>query len=225
MSVPGKRDNVLILGGGDGLAVRELLKYDDIKLIHLVDIDPEMTRISATLPMLTKLNENSLDSEKLTIFNQDAFSFVNRAGIDYDRVIIDMPDPHNEAINKLYSKEFYTMIKKRMSTDGLVITQSSSPFFTLNTFWCIERTLDHIFDGTLSFHTAIPSFGVWGYHMARVNGSVPTDFSFDVETRFMNADVMKAAMVFSDDIAKVDVPVNSIMEPKLYQLYLKDLTI
>lgn len=225
MSVPGNRGNVLILGGGDGLAVRELLKYDDISLIHLVDIDPEMTRISASLPMLAKLNENSLESEKLEIFNEDAFSFINQPGLAYDRVIIDMPDPHNEAINKLYSKEFYTMIRRRMSSGGVVVSQSSSPFFTPRTFWSIEKTLDFVFDDTLSFHTSIPSFGIWGYHMARVDKTIPTEFQFDVETRFINEDVMRAAMVFADDIAKIDVPVNSIMEPKLYQLYLQDLRI
>ncbi len=225
MSIPGNRQNVLILGGGDGLAVRELLKYDDIALIHLVDIDPEMTRISATLPMLSELNQDALESEKLTIYNEDAFSFINQPGIAYDRVIIDMPDPHNEAINKLYSKEFYTMIRRRMSSEGIVVTQSSSPFFTPRTFWSIEKTLSFVFDDTLSFHTAIPSFGIWGFHLARVNASVPNQFQIDVETRYINDEVMEAALVFPDDIARMDVPVNSIMEPKLYQLYLQDLKI
>ncbi|MCL4151691.1 UNVERIFIED_CONTAM: hypothetical protein GTU68_043170, partial [Idotea baltica] len=127
MSIPGKRANVLILGGGDGLAIREVLKYDDVELIHLVDIDPEMTDISSTLPMLTELNEDSFKNEKVTVYNDDAFSFINQAGILYDRVIIDMPDPHNEAINKLYSREFYRMIRKRMSDEGFVVSQSSSP--------------------------------------------------------------------------------------------------
>jgi len=225
MSVPGRRQNVLILGGGDGLAVRELLKYDDIERIDLVDIDPEMTRVSSELPMLAKLNENSLESEKLTIFNEDAFTFINQAGIAYDRVIIDMPDPHNEAINKLYSREFYTMIRKRLAVGGIVVTQSSSPFFTPRTFWCIEKTLDYVFDDTLSFQASIPSFGIWGFHMARADDVIPSEFQFDVETRFINEEVMHAATVFADDIAKIDVPVNSIMEPKLYQLYLQDLKI
>ena len=223
MSIPGKRDNILVLGGGDGLAIRELLKYEDIELIHLVDIDAEMTRISSTLPMLTKLNKHSLDDKKVTVFNQDAFSFINQAGIAYDRVIIDMPDPHNEAINKLYSKEFYTMIRKRLSSNGIVVTQSSSPFFTPRTFWCIEKTLDYVFDDTLSFHASIPSFGIWGFHLAGASNQIPNTFNFNVKTRFINEDVMNAAMIFADDIAKIDVPVNSIMEPKLYQLYLQDL--
>ena len=223
MSIPGKRDNVLILGGGDGLAVREIVKYADVKLIHLVDIDPEMTKISKDLPMLAELNQHSLDNSKLTVYNEDAFSFINQPGILYDRVIIDMPDPHNEAINKLYSKEFYTMIRKRMSPEGIVVSQSSSPFFTHKTFWGIEKTLDAVFDDTLSYHVSIPSFGIWGFNMARLDSEIPEDFKFDIDTRFISENTMQAAMVFSKDMQKIEVPVNSIMEPKLYQLYLDDL--
>ena len=225
MSIQGKRENVLILGGGDGLAVREVLKYDDVKLIHVVDIDPEMTRISSTLPILTELNKNSFENNKVTVYNEDAFNFINQAGILYDRVIIDMPDPHNEAINKLYSREFYTMIRKRTHKDAIVVSQSSSPFFTHKTFWGIEKTLDAVFDHTLSYHITIPSFGIWGFNMARSNSKIPTNFMIDVNTKYVSNEIMQAAMVFSKDTQKIEVPVNSIMEPKLYQLYLDDLKI
>ncbi len=225
LSIPGDKSRVLVLGGGDGLAAREILKYDDVKEIHLVDIDPEMTTISKNLNMLATLNEHSLDNEKLTIFNQDAFSFINRAGVLYDRVVIDMPDPHNEAINKLYSKEFYTMIRKRMSPNGILVSQSSSPFFTRQTFWCIQETLNAVFEDTLSYHVNIPSFGDWGFNMARMNAVIPKAYNFDIKTRFMDSDIMKAALIFSKDIQKSDVPVNTIMEPRLYQLYLDDLKI
>ncbi|MBU2984306.1 polyamine aminopropyltransferase [Saccharophagus degradans] len=223
MSIPGPRKNVLILGGGDGLAAREVLKYDDVETIHLVDIDPEMLRIANELPMLRRLNKGSLDAEKLTAFSQDAFSFINEPGIDYDRVIIDMPDPHNEAINKLYSREFYTMIKRRMTPEGILVSQSSSPFFTRHVFWCIEQTLDHVFDNTLSYHTALPSFGIWGFNMARNNVEFPADIEFNIETRALTQAGMKAARNFDKDIAKVETTVNSIMEPKLYHLYIEDL--
>lgn len=225
MSIEGKRSNILILGGGDGLAIREVLKYEDVKLIHLVDIDPEMTNISSTLPMLTQLNEDSLKHEKVSVFNDDAFSFINQAGILYDRVIIDMPDPHNEAINKLYSREFYRMIRKRMSDNGFVVSQSSSPYFTHKTFWGIEKTLDAVFHNTLSYHVTIPSFGIWGFNLASVGTSIPESFQFNVETRYIDKQTMQAAMIFGKDTQKIEVPVNSIMEPKLYQLYLDDLKI
>ena len=223
MSVAGPKENVLILGGGDGLAAREVLKYEGVENIHLVDIDPEMTRIGKELPILTRLNKKSMSSDKLVAYNEDAFSFINKAGVKYDRVIIDMPDPHNEAINKLYSREFYTMIKRRMNPDAVIITQSSSPFFTRHVFWCIEETLASVFDHTLSYKTTLPSFGIWGFNMAKNNAEFPDAFTFDVPTRAISSASMKAAMIFEKDIVKVPTSVNSIMEPRLYQFYIKDL--
>lgn len=223
MSIPGKRENILILGGGDGLAVRELLKYPEIKHIDLVDIDPEMTQIAQNLPLLTRLNEESLSNPKVTVTNADAFSFINQPGRYYDRVIIDMPDPHNEAINKLYSKEFYTMIKRRMNNDGVIVTQSSSPFYTRRTFWCINATLDHVFGDTKAYQVTIPAFGIWGFNMARINQPLPKKYNFIEDTRFINSAIMQSAHTFGKDIAKLDSKVNSIMEPKLYQYYIEDL--
>ncbi len=225
MAVAGPRERVLILGGGDGLAAREVLKYADVVRIDLVDIDPEMTRISAQLPMLAALNGGSLESDRLTIHHDDAFSFINTPGALYDRVIIDMPDPHNEALNKLYSKEFYTMIKRRMAPGAVVVTQSSSPFFTRRTFWCIEATLRDTFENTRSYHTSLPSFGIWGFNLARNGQALPDRFPIDVPTRSLTTEAMTAALVFTKDTGPLPSPVNSIMVPRLYQLYVDDLTI
>ncbi len=225
LAIEGKKENILILGGGDGLAVREVLKHKEVKRIDLVDIDPEMTRLGKDLYQLAKLNQYSLNSDKVHIYNQDAFTFINQSGILYDRVIIDMPDPHNEAINKLYSKEFYTMIIKRMSADGYLVSQSSSPFFTHKTYWSIEATLNAVFNDTLSYHINIPSFGAWGFHLARKNAAFPKQFNFNIETRFITTETMQAATVFAKDTQKIDSPVNTIMEPKLYQLYIEDLRV
>ncbi|BCE00176.1 polyamine aminopropyltransferase [Marinicellulosiphila megalodicopiae] len=222
LSIDGSRENVLILGGGDGLAAREVLKYDDVKLIHLVDIDAEMIRISSELPVLNRLNQKSLHSGRLTSYSQDAFTFINQPGILYDRVIIDMPDPHNEALNKLYSKEFYTMIKRRMTPEGILVSQSSSPFFTRNVYWSIEKTLDYVFENTMSYHTSLPSFGIWGFNMAR-QSEIPKEFTIDVPTRSITGESMIGAQIFTKDLAKLDAPVNSLMEPKLYHLYVEDL--
>ncbi len=223
LSIAGKKENILILGGGDGLAVREVLKHKGVKRIDLVDIDPEMTHLGKNLYRLAVLNQHSLDNDKVHIHNQDAFTFINQKGIFYDRVIIDMPDPHNEAINKLYSKEFYSMIIKRMNLDGYLVSQSSSPFFTRKTYWSIEATLNAVFNDTLSYHVNIPSFGEWGFHLARKNTAFPKQFNFNIKTRFINTATMQAATVFAKDIKKIAAPVNTIMEPKLYQLYIEDL--
>jgi spermidine synthase len=218
-------ERVLILGGGDGLAVREVLKYASVRHVDIVDIDPAMTRLGATFGPLVALNGDSLADSRVHVHNDDAFVFVNQPGPAYDRVIIDMPDPHNEAISKLYSKEFYTMIARRLSDSGGLVTQSSSPFFARQTYWAIETTLAAVFPQTVSFHSAIPSFGLWGFHIALKR--VPEEgFSpvIAVATRALTDAGFQAARVFSKDISALDgLPVNSIFEPTLYQYYIRDL--
>ena len=223
MAVAGPRANVLVLGGGDGLAARELLKYPDVERIDLVDIDPEMTRIHSELAMLRSVNRDSLRSPRVRIVHEDAFTFVNRPGTLYDRVIIDFPDPHDAAIGKLYSREFYTMVRRRMSPGAVVTTQSSSPFYTRRVFWSIEATLDAVFASVTSYHTALPSFGIWGFNMARHDAPLPEDYPIGVPTRAIDDGAVLAAMVFDRDTGPLpDSPVNSIMQPLLYKLYLED---
>ena len=224
MSLPGKKENILILGGGDGLAAREILKYKEVKNIHLVDIDAAITDFAATYPQLVNLNNNSMNNKKLKIINADAFSYMNQPGIKYDRIIIDMPDPHNEVLNKLYSKEFYTILKRRMSDDAVLVSQSSSPFFTRRTYWCIEKTMAAVFEDTFSYHTTVPAFGgEWGFHMASVNRKIPEMINIELPTKFLTNKVMSSASIFAKDIQKIDMPVNTIHEPKLYMYYMQDL--
>lgn len=224
MSLPGRRANILVLGGGDGLAVRELLKYPQVQRIDLVDIDPEITRFAQEFQPLVRMNGNSLQNGKVHVINADAFSFINQPGILYDRVIIDMPDPHNEALNKLYSREFYRMIRARLHPEGFLVTQSSSPFFARRTFWSIEHTLRAAGLHTFSYQLTIPSFGIWGFNLAGGRAVTANDFEVQVPTKFLTRETLQAAAVFAKDIAKIDVPVNTLLEPKLYPLYIKDLS-
>jgi len=223
MSVPGPRDTILILGGGDGLAAREVLKYEDVKQIHLVDIDPAITEFCSRFPGITKLNQGSLTHPKLEIFSQDAFTFMNQKGILYDKVIIDLPDPHNEALNKLYTREFYKIIKMRMKPHGMLVTQSASPFYTRNTYWSIARTMEEAALTVFSYQVTIPTFGIWGFHIGASTQLSPGNFDIQVATRYMNNLTMQSASVFGRDISRIDAPVNSLMEPKLYTLYVREL--
>ncbi len=223
MAIPGKVENVLVMGGGDGLAVRELLKYPNIKRIDLVDIDPDMTKMGKSFPPLVKINRNSLSDKKVHIYNEDGFIFIKRKGPVYDRVILDFPDPHNEVISKLYSTEFYTMLARRMSDQGVLITQSSSPFFARQAFWSIEKTLKTAFTKTRSFHVTIPAFGVWGFNMASKGDNLQIG-DIKAPTKFLTKEIWQAATVFGKDTSRIaSVPSNSIFEPVLYQLYLQDI--
>lgn len=221
---PKAPESVLVLGGGDGLAIREILKHPSVTHIDLVDLDPEMTKLGQDFAPLVRLNGGSMSSPIVNVHNIDAFVFVKDAERLYDRVIIDFPDPHNEALSKLYSVEFYAMVAAIMSEDGTLVTQSSSPFFAPNSYWTTARTLEEIFPDVISYQMSIPSFGIWGFHMASKQpsgrlGELPTDL------RFLTKDSFAAAQVFSQDLRPRKTPeVNSIFNPVIYQLYAQDVS-
>jgi len=215
--------SVLVLGGGDGLAVREILKYDTVDRIDLVDLDPAMTDLGKDFAPLRRMNEGSLHSDKVHLYNADAFVFIKSADRKYDRVIIDFPDPHNEAISKLYSVEFYKMLSNHLTPDAVIVSQSSSPFFARATYWSISETMAAIFPKTTSYTIPIPSFGIWGFNMAHMSESdrmrpMLSDLSF------ISDEVFSAAQVFGRDIERPgNLTANSIFEPTLYHTYLADL--
>jgi len=223
MSLPGKVENVLVLGGGDGLAAREILKYKSVKRIDLVDLDPAMTKMGQSFAPLVRVNQGAMNDKRVRVFNEDAFVFVRKKGIAYDRIIIDFPDPHNEAISKLYSVEFYTMLAGRMNMGGALTTQSSSPFFARKTFWTIETTLASVFDGTESYQIAVPAFGLWGFNTAW-KGAGSKMRKINVSTRYLSDDAYRAALIFGKDISKPrGLKPNSIFAPNLYEFYIEGL--
>ena len=226
MSLPGEVKKVLILGGGDGLAIREVLKYPEVEQIDLVDIDPAITRICSETAPIATLNNNSLKDPKVHIHNVDAFSFLLQEGILYDRAILDLPDPHNEALNKLYSVEFYRMLAHRMSQEGAFVTQATSPFYAREACWCIADTIkaagenESNIEQVRSYGFTIPSFGMWAFHLASSKGSLDADFSIDESTtEFLTNRSLNQAGIEGKDTAWMRTSVNSMFRPTLYQLY------
>ena len=215
-------NNILILGGGDGLAVRELLKYPDISHITVVDLDPEITELAKKNNHLLELNKNSMSSRRVTVLNMDAFKFIESCRDFYDLIISDLPDPNNISLSRLYSREFYTLIKQKLSKGGIFITQSTSPYFAQEAFWCIKETLNSCgYRSVLPYHIYIPSFGDWGFIMASDRLLIPGGFTPPVETRYLDESGIESAFQFSKDIASVDVKVNTLDNPVLLHYYLK----
>lgn len=222
LAAPGTPARVLILGGGDGLAVREVLRFPAVKEIVLVDLDPAITHIAKTFPAITRLNQNALDNPKVTVINDDAFNYVRESTAPFDRILIDLPDPHNEALAKLYSVEFYRMVRDTLTPDGIMATQSTSPYFTPEAYWSIRDSIRAAGLDTLSYHTTVPAFGVWGFHLARQN-TAPKSFNFLPDARYMNAAVMAASQTFPPDQQPHPTRINSIFEPSIYLWYRKGL--
>ncbi|RME24283.1 MAG: hypothetical protein D6806_09850 [Deltaproteobacteria bacterium] len=223
--VPGAR-RILLLGGGDGLAAREVLKYGTVRRIDLVDLDPVMTGLFSKQPELVALNEGSLLDERLAVHNEDAWKFLERANGAWDVVLIDLPDPNNESLARLYTRSFYRLVFKHLSQRGLMVTQATSPFYATDAFWCIYNTVaatrygpDGARPHVAAYHVDVPSFGDWGFVMAAKFPIGPERISVKVPTRFLTDEVAKALFVFSPDIAHRPTAVNRLDEPVLLRLY------
>jgi len=220
MSLSGSVRKVLILGGGDGLAARELLKYQRVESITIVDLDPEVGKISNDNPYLRKINEGSLLDSKVIVRNEDAFRFMRDETNKYDLVIADLPDPNNVALSRMYSKEFYNWVHSSLVDRGIFVTQASSPLFSSDAFWSIDRTLKATnFIYTYPLHAYIPSFGDWGFIMATDHKLDTSKPNLITGLKFLDRDQFHTLFTFSIDQDYKTAQVNTIDRPILSKLY------
>ena len=219
MSLAPAARRVLVLGGGDGLAVRELLKYPTVEEIQLVDLDPAMTRLARTFPLLRELNRDSLDSPRVQVTNEDAYLWLAGDHGRFDAAIVDFPDPNNFALGKLYTTHFYRMLRRALAPGAPVAVQGTSPLMARNSFWCVAQTLEAAGFAVRGYHAAVPSFGEWGFLLARDTPfEVPARLP-PVELRFLNDAAMAAMFVFPADMARVPTEVNRLDNQILVQYY------
>ncbi len=210
---------VLVLGGGDGLAVRELLKWPDVKQITLVDLDPQMTGLFRSEPELVKLNGGSLNKPKVRVVNADAFKFLEDGENFYGVIVTDLPDPRDENLQKLYTEEFYRLAARRLSADGVFVTQATSPYFAPEAFWCIYESMKQAWPEVVPYHTNVPSFGDWGFIMASKMPLKPDAIRVSVPTRFLDNPTLKSLFVFPRDMSPVAAQPNSLIQPVLPRYY------
>jgi spermidine synthase len=230
MNLSRNPQNILVLGGGDGCAVREILKYEDVKEITLVDLDPMMTELARTHPVLSELNKGALDHEKVNIINQDAYKYLEETDKYFDVIIIDLPDPKTIELSRLYSIEFYQMCNRQLRPNGLITTQSGSPYFANRAFKCIQYTLEEAGFNCVPIHNQVITLGEWGWIIG--SNSVESDIlkktlrelTFDhISTRWINKEAMLLMTSFGQDITlNLDetVEVNSIHNPVLFKYYM-----
>jgi spermidine synthase len=221
---------VLVLGGGDGLALREILKYPAVEEVMLVDLDPDMTRLSERFPPLARLNQNSFRDPRVRVVNEDAMIWLERdarasgatpssSDAPFDAAIVDFPDPNTFALGKLYTTRFYRLLKSRLAPDAAVSVQSTSPLFARNSFWCIMRTLEASGLAVRPYYTAVPSFGVWGFALARREPFEVPAHAPPVALKFLNDDSLAAMFTLSADLGPVPVEVNRLDNQSLVRYY------
>lgn len=202
---------VLVLGGGDGLALREILKYPAVEHVTLVDLDPNMTLLSQRLPPLAALNQDAYSDPRVTVVNQDAYIWLEGPGEPFDVAVIDFPDPSTYPLGKLYTTRFYGLLRRRLAPGAAVGIQCTSPLVARAAFWCIVRTMEAAGFTVKPYHIAMPSFGVWGFALARQQPfEVPRRLPADVPLRFLNEDILPALFALPADLGPVPVEVNRL---------------
>ena len=199
MAAAENRSHVLILGGGDGIAAKEVLKYKEVKKITLVDLDPRMTELANEYPELLRLNEGALKNDKVTVINEDAFQFLEKSKEWYDIVLVDLPDPNNESLNKLYTWEFYSLIRNHLAPNGVIMVQATSPVFAPEVYWTIDKTVEEAGFRTENLHVDIPSFGNWGFVLAARQTIDISSLHFDVDTEYLTPELLPALTAFGKD--------------------------
>ncbi|WP_077306752.1 polyamine aminopropyltransferase [Terribacillus halophilus] len=228
MSQAKQHDHVLILGGGDGLAANEILKYEDVRDITLVDLDPAVTDLAKTEPKLLDLNNRSLHNDKVTIKNEDAFNYLKGSDQIYDVIIVDLPDPNDESLNKLYTEEFYSLVRNHMHPEGAMIVQATSPVFATQSYWTIDETIRATGLETENFHLDVPSFGNWGFVMASRNPIDANELEVTVPTQYLKSSMIPGMTEFGkdedEDITnadgdKIELRPNTLVDPHLIEIY------
>ncbi len=219
----GQPKRILVLGGGDGLAVREILKYSSVESITLVDLDPMMTQVSKTVPALGELNKNSMQDSRVSVVNNDAFIWLdNNANEPFDIAIIDFPDPNNFALGKLYTTRFYNLLKAKLKPDASIVVQTTSPLMARKSFWSIMKTLEASGFYVKPYNTTVPSFGIWGYALCKLQPfETPNKPQENIELKYLNEKTFASMFEFSTDtsLPSEEIEVNRLDNQALVRYY------
>jgi spermidine synthase len=219
----GTPKRVLVLGGGDGLALREIEKYSSVEFIQIVDLDPEMTKISYSVPALGELNRHSFDDPRVHLTNADAFVWLDSTQTEpFDIAIVDFPDPNNFALGKLYTTRFYNLLKSKLKPDSSVVIQTTSPLVARQSFWCIVKTLESVGFTVRPYQTTVPSFGIWGYALAKLEPfDQPMKPPSGIELHFLNHNSFASMFEFSGDTSRPDedIEINRLDNQALVRYY------
>ena len=215
--------SVLVLGGGDGLAARELLRQPGIQRIVQVELDPAVIELARTT--LRVANGGALDNPRVLVVIDDAMRWLRGAHPDvappggFDAIIVDLPDPDTPVLGRLYSTEFYALAARALAPDGLMVVQAGSPFSTPTAFWRTVSTIRAAGYAVTPYHVHVPTFGDWGFALAR-RGDTPPAPTMPADApplRFLNAQVLAAATVFSADTGPRTLDPSTLDDPRVVE--------
>ena len=218
------KSHVLILGGGEGLLAREVLKHPSVESITIVDLDKEIFKLATEHPFIVEINNNALKNPKVHLVTNDAMIYLQENNQLFDIIIADLPDPSNESLSRLYSTSFYKLIRQNLTKYGYFVTQATSVFHTNKAYWCIYETLKASeFQTVIPYHTYVPSFGDWGFIMAS-NGPIDlADWDNCVDNKYLDKEQMQKMLFFEKDIQSPGmIDINRMDDARLLRYFIED---
>ncbi|MEQ1506012.1 MAG: polyamine aminopropyltransferase [Myxococcota bacterium] len=216
---------VLVLGGGDGLAVREILKWPEVERIVLVDLDPLMTELFTDRSELAALNHRSLSDPRVEVVNADAFLWLQGApALDrtFDVAIVDFPDPNDYGLGKLYTTRFYRLLAGHLAPGAAISVQATSPMWSPEAFSCIAATIAAAGLEARPYHVYVPAFGEWGFVLAGVGALPIPRRPLPDDLRFLDPAGLDGLFMFPKDLAPRPAPENRLDNQVLVRLYEQD---
>jgi spermidine synthase len=173
---------------------------------------------------LKDINQNAATNKKVNLIAEDSYTYLFNNTEKYDLIIADLPDPTNQALARLYSKQFFLMAKRNLKRDGVFVTQSGEIYFSNTVFSCIYNTLESVLEKVQPYLTYIPSFGDWGFIIARHSGTtneVNTKALPD-DLKYLNANQVEQAFIFPDDITIAETKQNTLDNPIILNYFLDE---
>ncbi len=201
-----------------------MLKYPNVKHVDLVDIDPVILELAKTEPALLALNNRSFLDKRVHVHVEDAKQYIAGELQPYDVIIVDFPDPVNEILSSLYTKEVFSQITSHLSKDGVLVCQSNSSEDAPKTYWSIAHTIQSVGLYTKAYNLLVPSFGLWGFHLAAHKKFTKEIPEISVPHQALPSN-MEFLFEISADIIKneEDAIVNSADYLKLHELYSEEI--
>lgn len=194
--------NVLIIGGGDCGAAREVAKYPNIEIIDMVEIDQKV--VEACKKYLPEVSGN-LSDPRINFIYEDGTAFVKqKRDYLYDIIIVDSSDPVGPAV-QLFQQEFYNDLYDILQDDGLMVCQSESPIFYSEMMVSINRRLNKLFPIVRVYMATVPTYpgGFWTFTMGSKKYGEANPEKFDKDTLYINKDIIRGCFALPEFIKKI----------------------